>query len=243
MTYGGKRALGPVYLSNDFGPVGLWNFNGHMRDSSPSQINLSVNAGNERYMEVSPGMRGFRFDGATNLQQAAFGTVLQISGDVTVQSIIIPYVPSQGYICAYIGSGSGSSTFNVLYSLICNGGPPWVETFWQTGTNSNQVWPSAASASKNAGFVFGQPMHYAMVRSGSTAFLYTNGVLAGPPSTGLTAPTDGSLSILRVGSLTSGAVFFNGGLTSLKINKTALTADQIKYEYNKSLGNILGFVP
>ncbi len=241
MTYGGKRALGPLYLQNDYGPVGLWNFNGTMRDSSPSQLDLSIGSGNERYTEVSPGMRGFRFDGATSLLKNTPGTVLQITGDVTVQAILIPYVSSQGYVCAYIGAGTGS-TNNALYSMICNGGPPWLETFWQTGTNSNQVWPSGASASKNAGFVFGQPMHHAVVRSGNTALLYANGVLAGPPSAGLTAPTDGSLSIFRVGSLTSAAVFFNGGLTSLKVCRQALTASQIRDEYNKTLGNIYGYL-
>ena len=46
------------YLDTEYNPIGLWQLDGNLLDSSSNGLDLSV-SGTERYGDLLPGLRGF----------------------------------------------------------------------------------------------------------------------------------------------------------------------------------------
>jgi hypothetical protein len=220
------------YHDTTYSPAGLWNLNGSLADSSGNGFTLTVEAGTIRYTDVYPGLRGALLDGATRLVYSTADATLQILGDVTLEMLLIPLTRTVTgkYMCCN-ASGTGSSV-NVLYSVGMSSGS-WE---WQShhGTNVNDIYDidnNPALMTLN---------HIAVTRTSDVVQNYLNGVAWGAASSALTTPTGGSDSEFRIGSAGTSAPTCI--IASVKVIASALTATQIKGEYNNTLGNFYGYL-
>lgn len=228
--------LNPIPVDHDltFGPVGLWQLHGNLVDTSGSGIGLTVNSLTQ-YCDLYPnyvcydGLHGNGFH-ATVPSPAP----LALTGDMTVELLIrIPddiRGSSSRYILAY-DANTGTAAGNRLWGFgYGSGGFPIWNQQSGIGVDSNynlsqNIFPSGL-------------FHLAITRTSNVVQFYVNGLPLGPASSALTTPTGGSSSTFQFG--------FGGGaplaaqIASIKIVPNALTATNIKSEYNRTLGNLYG---
>src|ERR1700733_858646 len=92
-----------------YSPVGLWQLNGTLNDTSGNGFNLTVESGTARYADMLPGFQSFLVS-ATRLVYNTSGTSLAITGDMTVECLFRSAIPvSTTFFAGYAG-GSGSGT-------------------------------------------------------------------------------------------------------------------------------------
>jgi len=99
-------------------PVALYNFDGNLDDSSATGEDLSVHTGAELYYPnlLFSGSQSFYADLNTELTTAA-NVAHQITGDVTVMSVVnLSQAATTGYILIY-GATSETAATNFLYTL------------------------------------------------------------------------------------------------------------------------------
>lgn len=224
-------------------PVGLWQFNGTLADTSGNGYDLSVDTGTVTYAAMVPGLVGVRLS-SLRLKAALAANLLRITGNVTVEVLcqleadtVGSAVGTNAFISFTGGQDDSSSTLNYLYHLAFNQGrlPQW---FSEHGTGVNDVHTITDQALPPLGQLF----HFAAVRAFNIVQLYVNGRPFGPPSSVLTEPTDGSASQLWVGGSggTSPVLCSDRVIASLKIIPAALSAAQVKAEFNRTAGKFYG---
>ena len=215
---------------------------GTLEDSGPNNWPLAVGVGTERYSYFHPSLGGFYFDGATVLGLADRHEALEITGELTVELIAaFERVGTASWnVLFYSASGETEAT-NVLYGFSVTRTEPsaphtqiphWLQEHG-AGTNSESDFGN--------NFPFGPVTHLAFSRSAEQLVtLYVNGRVWGTPVT-LTAPTGGSSSRLCIGGSAYGtASGMVGVLASVHVQNTCLTANQVKADYNHTLGPIYG---
>lgn len=225
------------YHDTTYSPVGLWNLNGTLNDSSGNGFNLTVEAGTERYSDIFPGVRGFNFDGSTRLVYNTTGTSLQITGSMTIEFLVVTRARASSTFVSYTTPSASTSSDNTLYSVgmdsTVNGG----SLFWRS--HHGTLVADSYTINNNPG-----PLvlnHFAVTRTSNVIQFYLNGTVLGSASSALTAATGGTNSKLRIGSaVTSFQPVQASILASVKVLASALTADQIRGEYNNTLGNFYG---
>lgn len=233
MSYGGKEAAGRH--DNTHSPVALWQLDESLTDVSGNGLNLTVESGTERYTELVPGLRGFFFDGDTGLWRSAATAALQISGPMTVEfvGVFTNFVVDKPFVSH--GASGETIANNYLYYFGSVGTGFGMRSYWEEAAGANVEYTTPHM------FPLGTPCHLALRRGASNATsFFVNGVQIGTTSGVLTSPVDGTSGRFRMGRDDLGASLF-GAMASVKIVASALTADQIKAEYNRTLGPLLGF--
>jgi hypothetical protein len=172
-------------------------------------------------------------DGASHLYVNAAESSLVITGDLTIELIVIPMAIGSD-MCLIDHSADGETEAdNTAYRLYLTSG-------YALGYGAESGAGSDISYNINDGIGMGVPTHIALVRSSNNISFYTNGEQLGATSTGLGAPTGGTSGRFYIGDNAAGTAKFTGAISSVKIINSALSAAEIKAEYNKTLGPTYG---
>lgn len=221
-----------------YNPVGLYNFEGNLNDSSGNGRNLSLAQGTIKYTQIYPGLNGFWFDGATRLTNAS--SAFQIAGDITVMILvwINDYTTNSMNYVICNGNGDILST-NYLYAMFTDNVSGYLDFFWEHGAGINDGYildtaPNSYSLPRKA------LTHYAISRQSNVIRFYINGKQVGADSPVQIAPDGGTASNLAIGmanpTVTNNAPCTNVWIGSVKIVASALSASQIAAEYNYIMG-------
>lgn len=221
-------------------PVGLWQLNGSLADSSGNGFTLTVENGTIRYGYLASGVRGALLL-TSNLIYNSFTSTLAIAGNVTVEALIYlaAYSASQKYLVTHANNGETSAD-NCLYGvdmLFTNGR---IGYFAEAGTGTDITYVPTIATTERPPL---SPFHFAMTRISNVVQFYINGRPWGAASSTLTTPDGGGSGRFRIGG--PGNVGGPEGVTaSVKLVASGLTAAQIAAEYNRTLGGFYGiYVP
>lgn len=216
-------------------PVGLYQLDESLTDTSGNNnwYLSAVGGAGAIYTSIVPGIRGHGFD--SYLRGINATPNLAITGDLTIEMIVIVYEVPSGTNQRLIMHGQSGETeaTNVVYCIdhILGGGLRY-HAEYDAGVDIiydiNDTLP------------IGIPVHLALVRSSNDVTFYMNGRQIGATSSGLNAPTGGSSGYLYLGLDFGNFYVLEGAIGSVKIISSALTAEQIRAEYNQTLGPIFG---
>lgn len=233
------------YHDSTFSPVLLCQFNESLSDSSGNNLDLSIDAGSVEYVDLYE-IKALRFN-SLRLTHVA-DPLLAIADDMTIEMIVTlneqpDLYPALGPFINYSGGiddGAPSAIYNYLYYFNIYDG---LQALWyqEYGVNFASTVSSAGSVVE-----VGELFHFAATRVSNVVTLYVNGVAVA--SNSVVQATGGSAAQLYVGG-TGGL----GGsierfvsdctIASLKIVASGLSADDIKSEYNRTVGPRLGLLP
>lgn len=244
MTFVGPPGARGTALPHDLthSPIGLWQFDGDLTDSSGNGFTLSLGAGStQQFVEMAPGLQGVWFNGTTFYERTSTEATLQVSGPVTMEFIYLPTAPVLDLQMPLShGAGTANEVDNALYQFSINSDQQ-PGFFWES------VAPRANQANTGAGLIIvpaGIPTHIAATRDGSDHVrFYVNGVQIGATITTSLPAGGGTNGRLRIGTNefeSSTRNVINAGMSSVKIIASALTLAQIEAEYNLTLGPVLG---
>jgi hypothetical protein len=225
-------------LDTTYNPVALYKLDEDLSDSSASGLSDITVGGadpHELWADVGLGLKGFYFDGTTQLQLSGSQGAIQVTGDLTIEMIInvASLNLSAGPLLIYMAATGETEDTNTLYQLAVLQTTNQLNYFAEYDAGAN------ISYSPNAALSPGTTVLLGMVRSSSNVTFYMNGLQVGDTSTGLSSPTGGSSGTLKIGH----GNIDGGVICSVKILDSALTADQMKAEFNNSLGPVLGLIP
>jgi hypothetical protein len=216
-------------------PLVLYQFDGDLSDSGGSGWDMTVEAGTERYSDVVPGVRGILLR-STRLIYNTFQAALAITGDYTAEMLVnfIDLTTVDRWLFSFGGAIAGETEDdNYLYAGLLATGPVW-RHFSESSTGTD------ATYSIDDLPPFGQAAHLAARRASGVVQWFVNGAAFGAASSALTTPTtSGTSARLRIGADSRNAP--DCVLASFKLIDSALTADEIKGEYNLTLGSVFGF--
>jgi hypothetical protein len=211
-------------------PVGLWHFNGNLNDSSGNGLNLT---GSVTYRHVWTNIMGLVSGTAA---RSAFDAALAITGDITIQALCIMRIAPVGAVIAGFNGPFASDTAanNYLYQFALTN-QDVMAWFSESGAG---VDASFNSTGAGAGLPsFNTPMHIVARRASNIITYWVNGVQFGSASSALTTPTSGTSAVFSTHA-NSGAPDMFG----LKVINSAITDQQIRDEYNRTLGAAFGVV-
>lgn len=244
-----RPTLGAIeYFDTTNAPVGLWNFNGTLADTSGNGNDLALAAGNLAFCDISPGKQGLYVLEAARYATANSAPVLNLLGECTIMAIVQrDQATVDTYMCSKAGSGETEAA-NQLYALILRAQAANTDLIrmraqWEHGAGTDDLYDSAGNVSL-------PPIHNIMFvgmrrSAGGIVRFFTNGLPFGPDSTALTMPTGGgdASSRLVIGAASpTGTSAGKYVMFGLKIVPTALTDDQVKQEYNRTLGPAFGIL-
>lgn len=231
-TGGGGNAV-PDRFDLTHSPIALYHGEGDVLDYSGNSLDLTL--GTIQYRQVLPNVLGLMSGASSPPRRSSTDASLSITGDITVQAIVEVYSnPSTSeYIVSFTASGETEAT-NTLYH------------FGWSGTGTLR-WLSESGSGTDAQFLstgtleilpgLGKIYYVAAVRESNVVTFYLNGLPYGSSSGTLSVPTGGSSSVLQVNGGSSFATL------GVKIVASALTAAQIKAEYNRTMGVAFGTLP
>lgn len=214
-------------------PLGLWQFDGNLNDSSGNGRNLAVNIGTAKYTQPYPGLNGIWFDGLTRLTNSS--SVFRILGDLTIEMFLwINDYTVSSVLLACNGNGDAENA-NFAYQLSSGGADGLLALFWESGAGVDRQYILDGYTAPRKTLI-----HYAVVRASNIIRFYMDGRQCGADSPVQIAPTGATISTLAVGNsnVTGNPLFpaTNVWISSLKIMDTALTSTQIAAECNRTLG-------
>lgn len=222
-------------------PVGLWNFAGNLSDSSGNGFDLTAEQGTARYAQMLPGINGLHLDGATTLWHNVADTDLAIPGDLTVQVMarLLNESATDARLVAYVSNTSAGENDNTLYSY----GLSSVSVYRYQYQHRSGAFVQRSYETTADGSDFLGPVLLGVTRIGNVIQQYRNGLPFGAPSSALVAPTGGFNARFKIGggvATTAEPIAIIGGV---KLCISALTSDEMKAEYNRTLGRALGMQP
>jgi hypothetical protein len=224
-------------------PVGVWNFQNSLEDLTSNNYDLTVDAGTLRYAPLTYGLGGIVLDGVTSFVHDVAGTALEILGDVTVMALVklFPSVTETNYIVSYTSQTNGNSATNILYALTTHSGTNGRYVYryaHHIGNNTLAPYP-ALSSSNTLGVDFNTALIGFTRTSGVIRFYKNDKIINDPYS--LSSPAGGSLSRFRIGAQYGTTnVVVGGVIGGVKIINSAITGDQWKDQYNRTLGPLHG---
>lgn len=224
-------------------PVGLWQFDGDLLDTSGTGETLTVEAGTQKFSlsAIPDGTRSLQVNAGLRLVGAnPAAAALRIAGDITIELLCKPVDIQAASTFAILIDCAGDQTSetetnNVLWG--CNLQVAANEPFivWERGAGINE-----SLTDVDFGVEPGRWNHLAFVRDASggagsvVASIFVNGVLFATDATKTTA-SGGSLARIRVGASTIAGRAYNGLLSSVKVIASVLTAPQILAEAQRTL--------
>lgn len=223
-------------FDNTHSPVARYDFEDNLLDSSGNGFDLT--GASHVFREVFPGLIALAGGSAS---RAANDALLTILGDVTVQAIV-SFAPSSaaGDVMKFANDAGADGTIanNTLYRLIIDQtGTNGMSAFHENAGGANVQFSSTGVA--NRGLPRNEvPFYVAMVRQSNVYTFYLNGLPYGTASGTLGAPTGGTAAFLVVRSDAA-----SPDVAALKIIDSALSAAQIKAEYNRTRGVAFGPLP
>ncbi|MBI3985063.1 MAG: DUF2341 domain-containing protein [Candidatus Levybacteria bacterium] len=175
--------------------------------------------------------KALSFDGTNDYAKVFDSSSLDITSTITISAWVkLTDVTAYRQVVAKNTTGSG---YNDPYALR-------VEI--TTGKVSARVGNGAASEDTVVGntSVSDGKWHYiVMTRDASFLKLYVDGVLDATPVTS-TITMFANTTDLRIGSWEGASFYYKGSMDEVKIFNQALTADQVKLEYNRGASQVLG---
>lgn len=222
-------------------PVGLWQLNGDLLDSSPTGDDLTLAAGTARYGPgIVSGDQAFYFDGVTRLAGASPGpAALRILGDVTLELLVFPQQLANGTFGSQLAEFSGTDASaveddNFLYQLRLQNNLNNPSSYWEDGAGGLNLHIDTDSVMEP-----GRWHHMAMVRTSggagaTTGELFVDGVLVSTVTT-FDEPTGGVNSFIKIGQFDDLNGAFFGFIQSVKVIPSALTAAQVLAEARLTL--------
>ena len=155
----------PLYLrvgqhDTSRSPVALYQLNGSLVNTgSIAGINMSLGAGNERYLPVLPGssVQGFYFDGGSWLYHTPREALLDQLGEMTIEYVAVALAKVDCPLLGYCEAGESLNT-NYLYGAQMLGTALTFCAFWEYGALGTNVNPLSVPV------VMGRPVHQAIVR-------------------------------------------------------------------------------
>lgn len=219
-----------------YDPVGLWQFNETLNDTSGNGFNMTVDAGTERYTDIYPGVRGVQLIGNKLIYNTFTGT-LAITGDVTIEAILYleTYPGANPVLIASHGASGETSDTNYMYFYGLNATDGNFTMISENGAGTNATY----NLSDGPGLGL---CHVAVTRATNVIQFYLNGRAYGAASSTLTTPDGGTSGRFRVGSPDANIFGPESVMASLKVCNIALSAAQVAAEYNLTVGPVLGFV-
>lgn len=232
-------------------PVGLWQFNGDLLDSSGNGYDLQYFSGAfayaEAYADILPGLLAYDVPLAGSsragavLRTSLVVPSLNILGDLTLLAVVSRAETSTqgGWIAGSRGEWDlNSEAHNSLYSLRIDYPRNRLEYFAETGAGTDIRYTISTEVLGSA------PSHYVMRRESNEVSFFVNGVQRGATSSGLAAPSGGTSARFCVGgvidnfasSAASAREGFAGCISSLKVVASALSDVEILAEHNRCLG-------
>lgn len=223
------------YHDTTHSPVGLWQFNESLADTSGNGFTLTVETGAVTYGDIFPGVKGVNLDGTTTLVYNTSTATLGRTGDITVEMLLnLSAYTTTKFLISYAGNGSGGSAANALYLIEMLNSSTEFTVMQENSSNA---------ASRTSTFTNRPPLntlcHFAMTRISNVIRIYLNGVLV-ETSSALTTPTGGSSSVFRVGAASNRGTAPACSIASLKVVASGLTGSQVTAEYNRTLGRFYG---
>lgn len=217
----------PENPTNDHSPVGLYNMDGNVNDTSGNTRNLTANESAVYSNGMVPGTEGVLLTGTQWLTHN--NAVWQILGDITVMFSWRPTSVASSYtILGCIGGGGDTEAENALWSVRQVGGA--------------LQWDSEHGAGIDDSFAPGVPrlaanewIHFVARRESDVITFFLNGKQVAQ-SSALTTPTGGGSGYLWIGSYFGLVETASGTLSAVKIVPSALTDIQIQTEATKVLG-------
>ena len=236
-TGGGGSSLvtapGPQHSdTTSLSPVAQYTLNNTLADSSGNGNDLTESSGSVEYNGIChvPGDASAYFSTDT-LEISAVDPALVTTGAVTGMVWINPNsVVTDQYLFTCANTSSSLEAENTVWSLrIFNSG---LKCFHEYGISTNEEVVSGSST-----LLAGSTQHIAFTRAadGVSFTFYHNGVQIGT-ATAANAPTGGGSSKLYVGSSQVGTISYSGYMWDLMIFTEELTAEQIKAEYQRQVG-------
>lgn len=217
-------------------PLGLWQLDGDLLDSSGNGLDLAVVAGGgTRYTELLPGIRGLYLDDLTHVHQASGDASLELLGDMTLEMLIAPDLDRAGTEQVVVTHQAAGATeaVNGLYAMTIGVTDVADMSYFAEQGAGVAIRYTVNSRRLGLGGVY----HWAMVRANAQVQFYLNGALAGAASSGLLAPTGGGSGTFTIGGTPGSAVFdAQCAIASVKLIGSALSAAQVLAEYDRTLG-------
>jgi len=210
--------------------VGLWQLDGSLVDSSGNGFTLTASGTNApRYTDLMPGLRGGVTDIVDDLrfERTVNDAALDISGDLTIEVLISARNVPTATAMEILSMGSTTDTaYRMLF------------------TEHRTSFIHKAASSQNSVDFFEQipprqPSHLAFRRSGTDISLFLNGVLIDTLAIAGSAAANAA-SRFRIGRGDLDANDLDAIVASVKVIASALTDDEIKAEYNRTLGPVYG---
>ena len=220
----------PGKLGLEHSPVGLWNFDGNLNDSSGNDFTLSGTP-----LGYSIQTNDFQYGvifGTSLFSRASRDELLAIPGALTIEVLGTFRTPAgvSEYICS-IGNSGESEADNINYSLYFSSLKLGI--LWEYGSGNN------ITVEVGNIIPIGIPCFIAVTRSASNPAVvnfYINGNPVGFGSD--TACTGGTASTccFRIGSnsLSTELLYVGSVISSLKIIPSELSPSQIKEEYKRT---------
>lgn len=217
-------------------PVGLWQLAGNLNDTSGNSFTLTVETGTSRFVPIFPTLKGFYFDGSTALWHNVSAATLRITGDMTFECLfMLEAVTAAAYWFSHTAGGETSDTnqqYGLQFNLTTFPAIAWIQ---ESGAGVNSSYGGA-----NNYMPLGRICHMAVTRTANVIQPYLNSRAWGSPSATLTTPDGGATGRLRLGG--DSVTRIRGVMASAKLIASALTANQIKAEYNRTLGDFYGLL-
>lgn len=216
--------------------LGLWQFANEdlLGDVSGNNFDLTVETGTERRTRLDRHTHGFYFDGSTSLIYNVSESRLRLTGDMTFLCLWVNHtaVNSAPLVC-HLASGETEAT-NTLYRF-GYGTYPALNFASESGGGVDASLTASGLIS-----LPGQLCHAGFTRTSGVVQFYQDGKAFGDPSAVLTTPTGGTDGRLRIGS--TGGIHANGAMASALLVGRALSAAEIREQYNFTMGLAHGFV-
>lgn len=210
----------PAPFDNTHSPLAVYNF--QVPDGTDSSGNgFNAASGTFWFVETLPQ----RYALGGTLSRASSDASLRVSGDITVQ--VIGRYTSAGVAVnpiAFTTAGESDATNTQwLFGITSLHKLRWLQETSAGATDLEFI-------SSNIGVGVGSVVKLDAVRASGVVTFYVNGKAVSPSSSALTAPTGGTTAIL---SMVCGTGF---EMIGAKIVGSALSAAELKAEYNRTMG-------
>jgi len=220
-------------FDNTHSPVVRYDFNNSLADSSGNGRDLTMATGTARYRSGWGNVVGI--DPAAGIPyHSPLEAALRITGDITIEMLLVfTDVPSGVRLFEHGATGETEAT-NILYQLTISNqnSMAWFSESGAGVDESDATFSSDAPALPAVGV----PFYLAVRRQSNVVRVYLNGVQWGSDSPTLTTPTGSTSGQLVICSTGTNKPLFLG----FKVIASALTDNEVKEEYNRTLGQAFG---